>query len=62
LAQWDHNGKLVGSIYPVADGTWAIAWDGYNLWTLQRTCEEWDDDKIFHIEVLNDSLEGDVPV
>lgn len=62
LAKWDVNGKLVGSIYPVADGTWAIAYDGNHLWTLQRTCEEWNDDKIFKIEIKDDSLGEDIPM
>jgi len=57
LARWDPDGNLLGSLYPAADGTWAIAWDGECIWTIQRTCEMWDDDKIFRIEVLDDSLE-----
>ncbi|MFW3147034.1 MAG: right-handed parallel beta-helix repeat-containing protein [Thermoplasmatota archaeon] len=56
LGKWDADGNLEGSIFPVADGTWAIAWDGEYLWTIQRTCEMWDDDKIFKIEILDDSL------
>ncbi len=52
LGKWDANGTLVGSIYPAADGTWAIAWDGQYIWTIQRTCEEWNDEKIFKIEPL----------
>ena len=59
LGRWDADGNLMGSIYPAADGTWAITWDGSCLWTIQRTCEEWDDDKIFRIEVLDDSLGTD---
>jgi len=61
LGKWDRSGNLFGSIYPAADGTWAIAWDGRYIWTIQRTCEEWNDDKIFRIEVLDDSLGVDVP-
>jgi len=62
LGKWNENGDLIGTVYPVADGTWAIAFDGECLWTIQRTCEEWDDDKIFRIEVLDDSLGVDVPI
>ncbi len=62
LGKWDANGILIGSIYPAADGTWAIAWDGECIWTIQRTCEEWNDDKIFRIEVIDDSLGVDVPI
>ena len=46
----------MGEIYGVADGAFAMAWDGKYLWTFQRTCEMWDDAKIFQIEVLDDSL------
>jgi len=56
LAKWTKDGKLVGGIYPPARGTWAVAWDGSYLWTIQRTCELWDDPKIYQIEILDDSL------
>ncbi|NYT12867.1 MAG: hypothetical protein GKC03_10045, partial [Methanomassiliicoccales archaeon] len=56
IGKFTTDGVLVGSIFPVADGTWAIAWDGEYLWTLQRTCELWDDDKIFQIEILDSSM------
>ncbi|MBN1539724.1 MAG: right-handed parallel beta-helix repeat-containing protein [Candidatus Thermoplasmatota archaeon] len=58
LGKWDAGGNLVGSIFPAAEGTWAIAWDGESIWTIQRTCEMWDDDKIFKIEILDDTLGG----
>ena len=32
-----------------------MAWDGEYLWTLQRTCEMWDDPKIYQIEILDDT-------
>ncbi|MFW9877261.1 MAG: hypothetical protein ACFFG0_29575 [Candidatus Thorarchaeota archaeon] len=28
LTKSSHNWQQVGQIYPVADGTWVIAWDG----------------------------------
>ncbi|MFX1447016.1 MAG: right-handed parallel beta-helix repeat-containing protein, partial [Promethearchaeota archaeon] len=52
LTKYTHNWQLVGQVYPVADGTWAIAWDGDYLWGLQRTCESWVDAKMFQIEPL----------
>jgi hypothetical protein len=55
IGKWTKDGKLVGGIYPPAGGTWALAWDGKYLWTLQRTCEAWDDPKIFQVEILDDS-------
>jgi len=50
------DGKPVGEIYAVAEGTWAVAWDGEYLWTFQRTCEMWNDAKIFQIEILDESF------
>lgn len=55
ISKFTSEGNLVGSIYRVAEGTWGLTWDGEYLWTLQRTCELWDDDKIFKIEVLDSS-------
>jgi hypothetical protein len=56
LIKLTEDGEIVGEIYGVADGAFAVAWDGKYLWTVQRTCEMWDDAKIFQIEVLDDSL------
>ena len=52
------DGNLVGEIYPPAKDTWALAWDGKCLWSIQRTCEMWDDPKIYQIKIGNDSLPG----
>ncbi|MFW9969787.1 MAG: right-handed parallel beta-helix repeat-containing protein [Candidatus Odinarchaeota archaeon] len=52
LTKYSHDWQIVGQIYPVADGTWAIAWDGDYIWSLQRTCESWVDAKMFQIEPL----------
>ena len=57
LCKYNKAGTLLGEIYPVAEGTWALAWDGASLWTIQRTCENWQDPKIYQIEVLDDSLD-----
>jgi hypothetical protein len=54
LTKWSVNGTLVGKIYPAAEGTIGITWDGTYLWTSQKTCEEWLDGKIFQIEIIND--------
>ncbi len=56
LIKLTEDGGIVGEIYGVADGAFAVAWDGQYLWTFQRTCEMWDDTKIFQIEILDDSL------
>jgi hypothetical protein len=57
ICKYNRDGQLVGSIYPAAQETWALAWDGQYLWTIQRTCEMWNDPKIYKIEILDDSLD-----
>lgn len=56
LCKFTKDGKLVGEIYSPAKGTWALAYDGQYLWSIQRTSETWDDPKIYQIEILDDSL------
>lgn len=56
IKKWHLNGTLAGRIYPPAEGPIGIAWDGMYLWTSQKTCENWDDGKIFQFEILNDQL------
>ncbi len=45
-------GKLSGWIYAASEGTWDMTWDGTYLWASQRTNENWGDDKIFALEIL----------
>lgn len=56
LCKWTKKGRLTGEIYPPAKDTWALAYDGTYLWSIQRTSETWDDPKIYQIEILDDSL------
>ena len=56
LCKFAKDGKLVGEIYHPAKDTWALAWDGKYLWGLERTSENWNDPKIYQIEILDDSL------
>ncbi|HDD44902.1 MAG TPA: hypothetical protein ENG63_08605 [Candidatus Desulfofervidus auxilii] len=56
ILKYDKEGNLVGWIYSASEGTWDLAWDGEYLWASQRTNENWNDAKIFQIQVLNDSL------
>jgi hypothetical protein len=56
IGKFTIEGNLVGEIYPPAKDTWALAWDGNYLWSIQRTCEMWNDPKIYQIEILDDSL------
>jgi hypothetical protein len=54
ILKYDLSGKQVGWIYAASEGTWDMAWvDGY-LWATQRTNENWMDEKIFQLEILND--------
>ncbi|MFC1656632.1 hypothetical protein ACFL14_01535 [Patescibacteria group bacterium] len=56
ICKYTRDGKLVGEIYPPAKDPWAITWDGKHLWTRQRTCEMWNDAKIYQIQILNNSI------
>ncbi len=56
ICKYDKQGNLRGQIYAVAEGTWAMAHDGKYLWTLQRTNENWQDPKVYQIEILNDTV------
>lgn len=58
IGKFTKDGKLVGRITSPAHHPFAITWDGKYLWTIQRTCEIWDDPKIYKILILNDSLES----
>ncbi|HUT82860.1 MAG TPA: right-handed parallel beta-helix repeat-containing protein [Candidatus Bathyarchaeia archaeon] len=46
---------IEGWIYDVAVGISDMSWDGTNLWGIYKTCESWNDAKIFQIEILDDS-------
>ncbi|UCD04175.1 MAG: right-handed parallel beta-helix repeat-containing protein [Candidatus Woesearchaeota archaeon] len=52
ICKWDENWTFVNGIYPVAEGTLDLAWDGEYLWTIQSTCKSRDDAKIFKIEEI----------
>ncbi len=52
IAQYNTSGNRTGWIYAASEGTWDLTWDGQYLWASQRTNENWDDEKIFQLEVL----------
>lgn len=56
ICKFDQKGNLAGRIYAASEGTWDLAWDGKYLWATQRTNENWDDAKIYRIQILDDSL------
>ena len=56
MIAWTKAGVVVGQIYDVAAGCSGLTWDGTNLWGLYKTCELWNDAKIFQIEILDDSF------
>jgi hypothetical protein len=56
FTKWLPNGTLVGKIYAVALEATDISWDGLHLWSTQKTCELWDDGKVFEIEILDDQF------
>ena len=56
IAKIARNGTIVGGIYSASEGTWDMTWDGTYLWVTQRTNENWFDDKIYQIQILDDTL------
>lgn len=56
ICKFDQNGKWIGWIYAASEGTWDLAWDGKYLWATQRTNENWQDEKIYQLKILNDSM------
>jgi hypothetical protein len=55
LIAWTKAGIVVGQVYDVAVGNSGLGWDGTYLWGLYKTCELWNDAKIFKIEIIDDS-------
>lgn len=58
LVRRDINGNILGSIYPPAVGILDLAWDDKYLWVVTRSNEIWKDEKLFKIEILDDSVGG----
>jgi hypothetical protein len=56
LFAFNKDGVIEGRVYDVARGISGITWDGTYLWGLYKTCELWNDAKMFQVEILNDSL------
>jgi parallel beta-helix repeat protein len=58
ICKIDRSGQIVGEVYAASEGTWDLAWDGNGdyLWATQRTNENWQDPKIYKIEIIDDSL------
>jgi hypothetical protein len=54
ILKYDRQGRQTGWIYAASEGTWDMAWAEGALWATQRTNENWLDDKLFRLEVLDD--------
>ncbi len=54
ILKYDRYGHQLGWIYAASEGTWDLTWDGDYLWASQRTNENWADEKIFQLEILDD--------
>ena len=53
ITKFSPEGRYLGFVYPAAHQVIAVAWDGTHLWTSHKTCELWDDDKVFELSVNN---------
>ncbi len=47
------DGLITGAISAASDGTWDLAWHGEQLWASQRTNENWQDAKLFALEIVD---------
>ena len=52
INSYSATGQYQGHIYACSEGTWDLTWDGTHLWATQRTNENWFDDKLFRIKIL----------
>jgi hypothetical protein len=53
ITRFSSEGHYLGLVYPAAHQAIAVAWDGTHLWASHKTCELWDDDKIFELSINN---------
>jgi hypothetical protein len=53
ITKFSPEGRYLGFVYPAAHQVIAVAWDGIHLWASHKTCELWDDDKVFELSVNN---------
>ena len=53
ILKYSPEGTLEGWIYAASDGTWDLTWNGNYLWAAQRTNENWQDAKIYALELLD---------
>jgi parallel beta-helix repeat protein len=56
ICKFDEGGNLKGQIYAGSETCWDVTWRDGNLWTAERTNENWMDEKIYEIEIKNDQL------
>jgi hypothetical protein len=56
ICRIDRDGVVVGEVYAASEGTWDLAWDGQYLWATQRTNENWQDAKLYQIEIVDTTI------
>ena len=56
ICKIDKDGIIVGEVYAASEGTWDLAWDGQYLWATQRTNENWQDAKLYQIEIVDTTI------
>ncbi|HEM49357.1 MAG TPA: hypothetical protein ENO27_04005 [Caldithrix sp.] len=53
ITRFSSEGRYLGFVYPAAHQVIAVAWDGTHIWASHKTCELWDDDKMFELSIKN---------
>lgn len=51
LCKVDSTGIIIGDVYSQSEGNWDMKWHDNLLWVTQRTNENWQDDKIFAVQI-----------
>ena len=59
VCKFTEKGKLIGSVWAGSEECWDVVWIDDELWTAERTNENWEDEKLYHIQIKNDQLIGD---
>jgi len=54
VCRFTEDGELKGQVWAGSEECWDVVWIGDELWTAERTNENWNDEKLYHIEIKDD--------
>jgi len=56
ILKFDEEGNIEGMIWSGSEECWDVVWINEELWSVERTNENWFDEKLYRIEIKNDQL------